>query len=106
MDLLHLSSRACEPWSPQNGDGVEMVTRQVVDSLIDQQLHGTANLGGSRSSGIVQEVMEEHSVFPFVPGTFPQARWAVSSQYQYQSFLAACARQVPFCCNTDHFSPA
>lgn len=47
---------------------------QVVDALIDQRLHGAASMGSTSSSDIVQEVMEEHSVFPFVPGTFPQAR--------------------------------
>lgn len=48
--------------------------RQVVDALVDQRLHGPAMVGGASSSDIVCEVMQEHSVFPFVPGTFPQAR--------------------------------
>ena len=47
---------------------------QVVDALVDQRLHGPAMVGGASSSDIVCEVMQEHSVFPFVPGTFPQAR--------------------------------
>ena len=47
---------------------------QVVDSLIDQRLHGPRASTSGSTSEIVQEVMQEHSVFPFVPGTCPQAR--------------------------------
>lgn len=48
---------------------------QIVDAMIDQRLHGVGAAGRSISD-TVQEVMEEHSVFPFVPGTCPQARSA------------------------------
>ena len=47
---------------------------QVVDSLIDQRLHGPLASTSGTTSDIVQEVMQEHSVFPIVPGTCPQAR--------------------------------
>ena len=47
---------------------------QVVDSLIDQRLHGPLASTSGTASDIVQEVMQEHSLFPLVPGTCPQAR--------------------------------
>jgi hypothetical protein len=49
---------------------------QIVDAMVDQRLHGVRGTGASSTSDIVQQVMEEHSVFPFVPGTCPQARSA------------------------------
>ncbi|CAL8472167.1 g11709 [Coccomyxa elongata] len=65
--------------------------QQVVDALIDQRLHGAARMGSTSSSDIVREVMEEHSVFPFVPGTFPQARFhhLVGYGATYYSYLYA-----------------
>ena len=52
---------------------------QVVDALLDQRLHGPEGAAAAGTSGIVQEVYQEHSVFPFVPGTCPQARCIMSS---------------------------
>ncbi|EIE23493.1 zincin [Coccomyxa subellipsoidea C-169] len=65
--------------------------QQVVDALIDQRLHGPRSMGGASSSDIVSEVMQEHSVFPFVPGTFPQARFhhLVGYGATYYSYLYA-----------------
>ncbi|KAK9905894.1 hypothetical protein WJX75_008266 [Coccomyxa subellipsoidea] len=65
--------------------------QQVVDALVDQRLHGPAMVGGASSSDIVCEVMQEHSVFPFVPGTFPQARFhhLVGYGATYYSYLYA-----------------
>ena len=52
---------------------------QVVDALIDQRLHGPEGAAAASTSDIVQDVYEEHSVFPFVPGTCPQARCRMCS---------------------------
>ena len=45
---------------------------QVVDTVVDQRLHGLPHSGSS--TAVVAEVVAEHSALPFVPGSHPHAR--------------------------------
>ena len=53
-------------------DVTPRMTAQVVDTVVDQRLHGLSP-GGS-STDVVAEVVAAHSAVPFVPGTHPHAR--------------------------------
>lgn len=67
MVHLGVTRKLCKPLAkllPAGG--------QVVDTVVDQRLHGLQHSGSS--TDVVAEVVAEHSALPFVPGSHPHAR--------------------------------